>query len=345
MLAALAAGRPGLAVAGPARDATGADTPPEVWVNLAVVVVLLGYLLLSIANKLVAATAQRRSEIAALRLVGTTPRQIRAMMRREAAVIAPPRPSPPASCCPPSRWPSSARASSATLGRRPGLAPPCGGGDGGADVLPHDPTPHPPRPAHPSGGRPANGLTRIPEHGPDGRSPRQTEPRPSEPSRPGRPPRAWARARSSTAAGPGAGRAADRRPGDPAAVRPWRPGRYGRAARRGRASPRGRRTPRPVSGTTGRPRGRQAGATGRDLHGSTAPRGRAVLATRQVAHRWPGWVRAARGVRRPGRAVPCGPGGWPRRGRGSPRWRRRRRTGAGVRAGTRRSVRASSGSA
>lgn len=71
-----------------AADATGAKAPPEVWVNLAVIVVLLGYLLLSIANKLVAATAQRRAEIAALRLVGTTPRQIRAMMRREAAVIA-----------------------------------------------------------------------------------------------------------------------------------------------------------------------------------------------------------------------------------------------------------------
>ncbi|MGW4546754.1 FtsX-like permease family protein [Streptomyces violaceorubidus] len=87
-LAALAADRPGLAVASTAPDATGADTPPEVWINLAVVVVLLGYLLLSIANKLVAATAQRRTEIAALCLVGTTPRQIRAMMRREAAVIA-----------------------------------------------------------------------------------------------------------------------------------------------------------------------------------------------------------------------------------------------------------------
>ncbi|WP_399941181.1 FtsX-like permease family protein [Streptomyces sp. BBFR25] len=87
-LAELTAGRPGLAVASTAPAATGADAPPEVWVNLAVVVVLLGYLLLSIANKLVAATAQRRAEIAALRLVGTTPRQIRAMMRREAAVVA-----------------------------------------------------------------------------------------------------------------------------------------------------------------------------------------------------------------------------------------------------------------
>ncbi|MFE9286071.1 FtsX-like permease family protein [Streptomyces olivaceus] len=87
-LSALAADRTGLAVAGTAPDAAGTDAPPEVWINLALVVVLLGYLLLSIANKLVAATAQRRTEIAALRLVGTTPRQILAMMRREAAVVA-----------------------------------------------------------------------------------------------------------------------------------------------------------------------------------------------------------------------------------------------------------------
>ncbi|MEU2248720.1 FtsX-like permease family protein [Streptomyces sp. NPDC019224] len=86
-LTALAASRSGLALATTAQGG-GKDTPPEVWINLAVIVVLLGYLLLSIANKLVAATAQRRAEIAALRLVGTTPRQIRAMMRREAAVIA-----------------------------------------------------------------------------------------------------------------------------------------------------------------------------------------------------------------------------------------------------------------
>ncbi|MGW0574882.1 FtsX-like permease family protein [Streptomyces sp. NPDC002920] len=88
-LAALTASRPGLALEDTATDSgTDQDTPPEVWINLATIVVLLGYLLLSIANKLVAATAQRRTEIAALRLVGTTPRQIRAMMRREAAVIA-----------------------------------------------------------------------------------------------------------------------------------------------------------------------------------------------------------------------------------------------------------------
>ncbi|MEU9157462.1 ABC transporter permease [Streptomyces sp. NPDC048417] len=86
-LTALAATRPGLALSDTAPRA-GADMPPEMWVNLAVIVVLLGYLLLSIANRLVAATAQRRTEIAALRLVGTTPRQILAMMRREAGVIA-----------------------------------------------------------------------------------------------------------------------------------------------------------------------------------------------------------------------------------------------------------------
>ncbi|MFJ6466103.1 FtsX-like permease family protein [Streptomyces sp. NPDC091387] len=89
-LADLTASHPGLALENTSGTAFGGtqDTPPEVWINLATIAVLLGYLLLSIANKLVAATAQRRTEIAALRLVGTTPQQIRAMMRREAAVIA-----------------------------------------------------------------------------------------------------------------------------------------------------------------------------------------------------------------------------------------------------------------
>ncbi|KAA0942818.1 FtsX-like permease family protein [Streptomyces apricus] len=88
-LAAFAGSRPGL-VLEPTDTGTGDsldDAPATVWINLATVVVLLGYLLLSIANKLVATTAQRRNEIAALRLNGTTPRQVLAMMRREAAVI------------------------------------------------------------------------------------------------------------------------------------------------------------------------------------------------------------------------------------------------------------------
>lgn len=49
--------------------------------------VLLGYLLLGIANKLVATTAARRSELATLQLIGASARQIRAMMRREAALM------------------------------------------------------------------------------------------------------------------------------------------------------------------------------------------------------------------------------------------------------------------
>ena len=87
-LGALAATRPGLAVQVTAGDpGNSGGTPGEVWINLALIVVLLGYLLLSIANKLVAATVQRRTEIAVLRLNGTTPGQIRSMMRHEAALI------------------------------------------------------------------------------------------------------------------------------------------------------------------------------------------------------------------------------------------------------------------
>ncbi|MEU5489381.1 ABC transporter permease [Streptomyces sp. NPDC020196] len=85
-LDAFASARPGFVLqeADP-RPADGLKgSPPEVRINLAVVV-LLTYLILNIANKLVAATVQRRTEMAALRLNGTTPAQIRAMVRREAA--------------------------------------------------------------------------------------------------------------------------------------------------------------------------------------------------------------------------------------------------------------------
>ncbi|MFJ9904463.1 FtsX-like permease family protein [Streptomyces sp. NPDC101152] len=85
---ALAVSRPGFTLTDTAPASGLRNAPPEVWINLATIVVLLVYLLLSIANKLVAATAQRRVELAALRLNGTTPRQIRTMVRREAAVTA-----------------------------------------------------------------------------------------------------------------------------------------------------------------------------------------------------------------------------------------------------------------
>jgi putative ABC transport system permease protein len=89
-LAAFAASRPGLVFdgngVGPAPGGLGA-IPPEQWINTVVLAVLLGYLLLGIANKLIATTAQRRNELAVLQLIGATPGQVRSMMRREAALI------------------------------------------------------------------------------------------------------------------------------------------------------------------------------------------------------------------------------------------------------------------
>lgn len=85
-LAAFVAARPGLQVAGAELGASRA-TSPETWINLAVVLVLLAYLLLGIANKLFATTAQRGGEVATLQLLGATPAQVRAMMRREAALM------------------------------------------------------------------------------------------------------------------------------------------------------------------------------------------------------------------------------------------------------------------
>ncbi|MDR7276666.1 ABC transporter permease [Catenuloplanes atrovinosus] len=82
---ALVASRPGT-VAGPA-DPGSARVSPELWLNIAVLGVLLGYLLLGIANKLVTATAQRRDELTLLRLTGATPAQVRAMLRGEATLI------------------------------------------------------------------------------------------------------------------------------------------------------------------------------------------------------------------------------------------------------------------
>ncbi|GAB3981114.1 FtsX-like permease family protein [Actinoallomurus acanthiterrae] len=85
-LAALAAHEPGAQAADP--DGVGkTPTPPEVWVNVVVLAVLLGYVLLAVANRLAASAAQRRDEFTSLRLVGATPRQIVAMVRREAALI------------------------------------------------------------------------------------------------------------------------------------------------------------------------------------------------------------------------------------------------------------------
>ncbi|MER7012073.1 FtsX-like permease family protein [Saccharopolyspora sp. NPDC000359] len=87
-LAAVAGSRPGVVLGDPVAALGGAaEVSPELWVNIAVLAVLLGYLLIGITNKVVAATAQRRGEIATLRLTGATARQVLAMVRREAALV------------------------------------------------------------------------------------------------------------------------------------------------------------------------------------------------------------------------------------------------------------------
>ena len=59
----------------------------DAWVNLLLVGVLLGYVAISAANSLVMGTHARARELALLRLVGTTHRQVLRMLRWEGAVV------------------------------------------------------------------------------------------------------------------------------------------------------------------------------------------------------------------------------------------------------------------
>ncbi|THV21766.1 FtsX-like permease family protein [Glycomyces paridis] len=61
---------------------------PDQWISLMATLAMTGYVLLGTANGLVAATSRRRTEFAALRAVGATPRQVRAMVSREALLVA-----------------------------------------------------------------------------------------------------------------------------------------------------------------------------------------------------------------------------------------------------------------
>ena len=85
-LASIVASSPGVVLSEANGDA-GRGSPPEAAVNFAVVGVLLGYLLLGVTNRLVATMRGRQGEIAALRLLGATPRQIRRMLRLEAGLV------------------------------------------------------------------------------------------------------------------------------------------------------------------------------------------------------------------------------------------------------------------
>ncbi|GLZ43472.1 FtsX-like permease family protein [Actinokineospora sp. NBRC 105648] len=89
-LADLAREFPGAVVAdrtamGAVRDTTQTQ---QFWVSLTAIGVVLGYIVIAVANTLVMTTAQRTREFALLRLVGGTRRQVRHMMRIEATVSA-----------------------------------------------------------------------------------------------------------------------------------------------------------------------------------------------------------------------------------------------------------------
>ncbi|MBM7773188.1 putative ABC transport system permease protein [Actinokineospora baliensis] len=59
----------------------------QFWVNVVAFGVVLGYIVISVANTLVMTTAQRAREFALLRLIGGTRRQVKRMMRIEALLV------------------------------------------------------------------------------------------------------------------------------------------------------------------------------------------------------------------------------------------------------------------
>ncbi|MEV0585757.1 FtsX-like permease family protein [Nonomuraea sp. NPDC050310] len=84
----VAARWPGLEIASGAVSPRAAENSAQLWINLAVLAVLLGYVLVSVANRLVATTAARGPELAAIRRLGATPRQLKSMIRWEALLLA-----------------------------------------------------------------------------------------------------------------------------------------------------------------------------------------------------------------------------------------------------------------
>lgn len=79
---------PGTVLSADAAAPQLSEASTQIWVNLAVLAVLLGYVLVSVTNRLVATTSGRTAELTALRHLGATPRQLRTMIRWEALVIA-----------------------------------------------------------------------------------------------------------------------------------------------------------------------------------------------------------------------------------------------------------------
>ena len=79
---------PGLQVEGAETVVSGqSGQDPSRWLNLGFSVVLMGYVLVGVANRLVATTLRRRREWQVLRAVGVTPRQLWAMVRTETLLV------------------------------------------------------------------------------------------------------------------------------------------------------------------------------------------------------------------------------------------------------------------
>ncbi|PZG36814.1 hypothetical protein C1I98_26350 [Spongiactinospora gelatinilytica] len=78
---------PGVAVGESTDGPQAGEASAQSLVNLAVLGVLLAYVLVAVANRLVATTTGRREELDGLRRLGATPRQLRRMLRVEAAMI------------------------------------------------------------------------------------------------------------------------------------------------------------------------------------------------------------------------------------------------------------------
>jgi putative ABC transport system permease protein len=88
-LASLARHTPGLNVVDRAamRGADAEQARVEGWVNYLMIGVLLAFIAVAAANTLVMATGERARELALLRLVGATPRQVTRMIRIEALAV------------------------------------------------------------------------------------------------------------------------------------------------------------------------------------------------------------------------------------------------------------------
>ncbi|MFS0884832.1 FtsX-like permease family protein [Aeromicrobium sp. 179-A 4D2 NHS] len=85
-LDAWAADRPAVAVG--AASVPGDEAGVQRWISLVVLLPMLAYVLVAVASSLRTTTRRRRDELATLRVLGATPRQVRAMVTREAALLA-----------------------------------------------------------------------------------------------------------------------------------------------------------------------------------------------------------------------------------------------------------------